>query len=65
MIKGVHAMFDSSDDAPLETIDFQGLYGKTAATLVNDWLGCVAALPSDTEKARALFQSMRESLGRR
>jgi len=52
-------------DAPLETIDFQGLYGKTAATLVNDWLGYVAALPSDTEKARALFQSMRASLGRR
>lgn len=51
-------------DAPFETIDFEGLYGKTATTLIDDWLKHVASAPDDP-KARALFQSLRESLGRR
>jgi len=49
-------------DAPFGAIDFQGLYGRTAEALVNDWLSYVSELPTDTAKARRIFQNMKRFL---
>lgn len=51
-------------DTALETIDFKGLYDKTAETLVDEWLSYVTGLPGDTEKARVLMRGMKTSLAR-
>jgi len=51
-------------DTPFEAIDFPALYGRSAETLVNEWLTYVRELPTDTPKARALFHSMKAPSGR-
>ncbi len=46
-------------DRSVETMDFTGLYGRTAEVLIAEWSSYVAALPSDTARARAVIQEMR------
>ena len=52
-------------DVPFELIDFNGLYGKSADALVDEWLGEVGTVRGDTERARAVFSEMKATLGGR
>jgi hypothetical protein len=50
-------------DVPVERVDFERLYGKTAGMLVDEWLSHVRALPLD-DAARPYFVQMKRLRGR-
>ncbi len=46
-------------DVPVDLIDCEGLYGRKANVLVDEWLGEVTARPIDTAKARAFYSQIK------
>jgi negative regulator of sigma E activity len=52
-------------DKPFGAMDFEGLYGKKAEVLVNEWLTYVGELPSDTAKARTIFHNIKTLMRRK
>jgi hypothetical protein len=52
-------------NTPLEAIDFDGLYGRKAEVLLNDWSSYVTDLSTDTGRARAVFHNMKTLMRRK
>src|SRR5262249_10309676 len=51
-------------DAPVERVDFEKQFGRTASVLLDEWLTYVRTLPIDTAEAHTYFAQMKRLRGR-